>query len=72
VDFASVAQRHVGVLIVGRKRPGFDQDWNRVMRERAGAAMKDLALSTVGADSPIIDDETAIAAIARINAAGCD
>ena len=30
----STSQAPVGVLIFGRKRPGFDQDWNAEIRNR--------------------------------------
>ena len=27
--------KNIGVLIFGRKRPGFDQEWNQIIRERS-------------------------------------
>jgi len=74
----SAAASHVqskpplGVLVVGRKRPGFDQEWNDIMRRRAAEALATIGFACVGADTPIVDDQTARAAIARLRQAGCD
>ena len=46
----------LGVLVIGRKRPGFDQEWNAIMRERCVAALLALGHTCVGAESPVIDD----------------
>src|SRR5687767_1892369 len=65
------AQR-LGVLVIGRKRPGFDQEWNAIIRQRATDALKDLGYDCVGADLAVIDDDTIITAIEQIRAAGAD
>jgi L-fucose isomerase-like protein len=62
----------VGVLILGRKRPGFDQEWNRIICSRSLDALKSLGYVTVGADAPVIDDATIQAALVKIQEAGCD
>src|SRR4051812_23455768 len=62
----------LGVLIIGRKRPGFDQEWNQVMCGRAREALTALGCDCFGADTPVVDDQTIGVAIAKIRAAGCD
>ena len=62
----------VGVLILGRKRPGFDQEWNQIISRRALDAIKSLGYSTVEAEAPVIDEQTIKAALARIRQAGCE
>lgn len=68
----SSTRTSLGVLVIGRKRPGFDQEWNAIMRQRSSEAFTALGYDTVGADSPVIDDQTIFAALARIRAAGCE
>ena len=61
----------VGVLILGRKRPGFDQEWNQIICRRALGALKSLGYATVGADAPVVDDATIAAALDQVQEAGC-
>ena len=61
----------LGVLVIGRKRPGFDQQWNEIIRRRAGEALAALGFEAVGAESPVVDDETIGSALNRIRARGC-
>jgi L-fucose isomerase-like protein len=65
------ASRPLGVLILGRKRPGFDQEWNKIMCARSVAALGELGLTTVGADEPVVDEATTIAKLERLQQAGC-
>lgn len=67
-----IASRPIGVLILGRKRPGFDQEWNRLICERSLAALMSLGYAAVGAEAPIVDDATTAVALDKIRAAGCD
>lgn len=62
----------VGVLILGRKRPGFDQEWNQIVCRRALDALKSLGYATAGADEPVVDDASIGAALKRIEQAGCE
>jgi len=62
----------VGVLVIGRKRPGFDQEWNLIMRRRAAEALESLGFTSIGAANPVVDDQTISAALGEIRAAGCD
>lgn len=71
-SIAQSASRPVGVLILGRKRPGFDQEWNQIICGRSLAALKALGYATVGAEAPVIDEATIKAALDRIREAGCD
>jgi L-fucose isomerase-like protein len=61
----------LGDLVIGRKRPGFDQEWNEIIRRRVGEAIAAMQFEAVGADSPVVDDETIAAALGRIRARGC-
>jgi len=63
--------RNIGVLIFGRKRPGFDQEWNRSIRERSLATLEQLGFHCVGAESPVLDDATIHAAMDKVDAAKC-
>jgi L-fucose isomerase-like protein len=62
----------VGVLILGRKRPGFDQEWNQIICRRSLEALKSLGYTTVGAEAPVIDDASIEAALGKIQQAGCE
>ena len=66
------ASSHIGVLILGRKRPGFDQDWNQIMCRRSLAALENLGFTGVGADSPVVDDQTLHTAMQQIYLAKCE
>ena len=61
----------LGVVMLGRKRPGFDQEWNRVMLEKSLAAMQRLGIPTVGADKHVVDDATLAEALKDVQAAHC-
>jgi L-fucose isomerase-like protein len=62
----------LGVLVIGRKRAGFDQEWNGIMRARAGEALAALRFASVGADKPVTDDQAIGAVMARIREANCE
>ena len=66
------ATRSLGVLVFGRKRPGFDQEWNAIVRERALAFIRGMGYEPVGAEAPVMDDEGVNAALDRMEAAGCE
>jgi L-fucose isomerase-like protein len=69
---SAVAYKSVGVLILGRKRPGFDQEWNKIICGRSVAAIEKLGFACTGQDAPVIDDVTLRATLERIRAAGCE
>lgn len=68
---ASVETKNIGVLIFGRKRPGFDQEWNKIIRERVLATLKQLGFACYGADKPVLDDESIHTAMDEIENARC-
>jgi L-fucose isomerase-like protein len=67
----ATASAPLGVLILGRKRPGFDQEWNKIICDRAVAALKSMGYKTVGADKPVVDDATIGVALQSYKDAGC-
>ncbi|HZZ43576.1 MAG TPA: hypothetical protein VFE58_11615 [Tepidisphaeraceae bacterium] len=62
----------VGLLIIGRKRPGFDQDWNAIMRQKTAEAFATMKMPLFTPTVAVVDDESILAALAQIRAAGCD
>jgi L-fucose isomerase-like protein len=68
---ANASSKNIGVLIFGRKRPGFDQEWNKTIRERVLSTLKNLGFTCFGSDSPVLDDETIHAAMDQIEHAKC-
>ena len=66
------ACRTLGVLMLGRKRPGFDQEWNQLVYQHSLAALEDLGFTCVGADSPVVDDPTLHAVLEKIRPAKCE
>ncbi len=68
----SHAQGNLGVLVLGRKRPGFDQEWNQIICRRSLATLAELGFACIGADSPVVDDQTLHTALQQIQQAGCD
>ena len=71
MDMYKMRPRPLGVLIAGRKRPGFDQEWNQLITGRSLAALKELGFECTGTETPMVDDASANAALDRIQAAGC-
>ena len=61
----------VGVLIFGRKRPGFDQDWNAEIRDRSRKSLAQAGFICIGAEDVVLDDEAVNGALDRITKAGC-
>ena len=62
----------VGVLIFGRKRPGFDQEWSATVRENCRATLAELGYATVGVDRVVLDDQGVHGALTEIEQAGCN
>ena len=67
----AVSGKSVGVLMFGRKRPGFDQDWSAEVREGCRRTLEGLELACVGADEVVLDDESVNRALDAIEAANC-
>lgn len=62
-------RRKLGLLTIGRKRPGFDQQWNQIMRTKADEALAACGFEVTRAEQPVIDDQTTRAAIAQMRQA---
>ena len=62
----------LGLFVVGRKRKGFDQEWNQVMRARATEALGALGYDCIGGDAPAADDAAAAKVIGQIQRAGAE
>ena len=66
-----VTQAPVGVVVFGRKRPGFDQAWSAEIRERCRRTLNSLGYTTIGADRVVMDDEEVYTLLAEIQQARC-
>lgn len=71
-NISSKMQKAVGLLILGRKRPGFDQEWNKLVSKRAVATLESLGYTCIGHDVHLVDDASLNTALERIRAAGCE
>lgn len=70
-EILQVAKNKIGILIFGRKRPGFDQEWNATIRERCRKTLTDLSFTCIGADRVVLDDETVNAQLDAIEGEQC-
>lgn len=64
--------KNLGVLIFARKRPGFDQEWSKVIRERCLKTLNGFGFNCVGTERLVQDDESVHAALDEIERAKCD
>ena len=64
--------RRLGVLILGRKRPGFDQEWNQLVCRQSIASLTELGFDCLGAEAPVVDDATTHAALDKVEQARCE
>src|SRR5438067_5912893 len=60
------ARAHLGVLTIGRKRPGFDQEWNQIMRRQCAEALRKLGYVDAKIVEPIVDEQTTRAALDQL------
>lgn len=67
----STSAAPIGVLVIGRKRPGFDQQWSQIILRRALGALQALGYDAVGAESAVVDDQTIGLALDRIRQRRC-
>lgn len=72
VSPSKVGSRPLGVVIIGRRRPGFDQEWNQIICTRSLAALHRLGFTCVGADAPVVDDASFAVVIEKIRHAQCE
>ena len=70
-EIGQTANNKIGVLIFGRKRPGFDQEWSAAIREGCRNSLTDLGFACIGADDLVLDDETVNAALDAIEREQC-
>jgi L-fucose isomerase-like protein len=70
-EMHQTANHKIGVLIFGRKRPGFDQEWSAALRERCRTTLSELGFTCVGADDVVLDDESVNAAFDTIEREQC-
>jgi L-fucose isomerase-like protein len=66
-----VPTRPVGILILGRKRAGFDQEWSHIVCQRSIAALTGLGYKCIGGDAAVAEDEAIITAIDKMKQANC-
>ena len=64
--------KNLGVMVFGRKRPGFDQEWSKNVWEHSLNTLKAMGFTCVGADTRVVDEETIHAALDEIERAKCD
>ncbi len=64
--------KNLGVLIFARKRPGFDQEWSKIIRERCLKTLTGLGFNCIGTEKLVIDDESAHYALDEIERANCE
>lgn len=74
-DSASLAkskQLTLGVIFLGRKRPGFDMEWGRQMEERVRGALQKAGLSIFEPREKAIDDASLRRVVAACKEKGAD
>ncbi len=62
----------LGVISVGRKRPGFDQEWNQMMTARCLDILEHLGYFLTRIEKPVVDEMTTVAALEEVQRAGCE
>ena len=63
---------HAGVVFLGRKRPGFDEEWGAAMAERVKTAVDKRSWGVFICPTKAVDDTTLRQAIGECKTAGCD
>ena len=61
-----------GLLVMGRKRPGFDPEWGRQMEVAARSAMQAMPLAAVGTQERAVDDASLRRVIDELRRADCE
>ncbi|HVV01343.1 MAG TPA: L-fucose/L-arabinose isomerase family protein [Verrucomicrobiae bacterium] len=62
------ANRKIGVIFLGRRRPGFDMDWGRAMEERVRARLREWKVAAVEPPEKAVDDASLRRAMAACEA----
>jgi len=68
----SIPVSSAGVVFLGRKRPGFDEEWGAAMTERVKTAVSARSWDAFCCPAKAVDDATLRQAIAECKSAGCD
>ncbi|MHC4405021.1 MAG: L-fucose/L-arabinose isomerase family protein [Planctomycetota bacterium] len=66
------AELRVGLVVIGRKRPGFDPDWGRAMEEEAWATLPRVGVEGFRPETRVVDDATLRRALAEARNAACE
>jgi L-fucose isomerase-like protein len=64
--------KKIGILMFGRKRPGFDQEWSATVRDGCRKTLAELGFACVGSDDVVLDDESVNAALDAIEREQCE
>ena len=68
----SFSSRRIGLLFLGRKRPGFDPEWGAEVKKRLNAYAEEAPFEVTIPSDNIADDRGLRAALAECEAAGVD
>src|SRR3990170_148698 len=68
----SRAGLRVGIVVIGRKRPGFDVEWGRQMEAALRSAAVQMGLQPFSPKSHALDDASLRRALHEVRHAGCD
>src|SRR5580765_852065 len=63
----TIDRAKVGVLTIGRKRPGFDQEWNQIMRRECAQARGAIGHNDADVVEPVVDEQTTRTALDRLS-----
>jgi L-fucose isomerase-like protein len=66
------AALRVGLVAIGRKRPGFDADWGKQMEAAASRATAEMRLDTFRPPTRVVDDVSLRRALDEVRHAACD
>ncbi len=69
---AASEQVRIGLLVIGRNRPGFDPLWGREVQAAAGQALRRLPWPCFEPSAPAVDDASLRQAVAELRQAGCE
>lgn len=62
----------LGVIFLGRKRPGFDPEWGKQMEQATKAALANTSYDVVIRDEYVVDDATMRQALSDMDSAGAN
>jgi len=62
----------LGVIFLGRKRPGFDPEWGKQMEQAVKAALAKSSYEAIIRDEYVVDDASLRSALSELRGAGAD